>query len=67
MKVRNIKYAAHVVIDGITTNRCRLFCSEEAKNNWCNKEHGKHDWQNHDVTIEVYNFQNDKLIEIWHA
>lgn len=63
MKFENIKYSAFATTDG-RNFEARFFVTEKAKNNWCNKQYRK---QGEGVTVKVYDFKTDKLVETWHA
>lgn len=63
MWTKNIKYSAYAIVNGECIAQ-RFFCSEQAKDNWCNKQGRKY---GEDVTVEVRNFQTDAVIEHWHA
>lgn len=63
MKASNIKYSAFAKINNEILAH-RFFVTEQAKNNWCNKQYRVF---GEDVEVEVYDFNTDARIERWHA
>ena len=69
MKAKNIKYSVVALMDN-QIKAHRFFCSDEAKNKWCNKQYNVF---GEEVTVEVYDFNDhrdpldQKPIEVWHA
>lgn len=62
MKVINMKYSAFAMLNN-EIKAHRFFCSEDAKDNWCNKQYNRF---GEEVTVEVYDMSMN-LIETWHA
>lgn len=63
MKYSNAKYFAQAFLDGEIV-AVRVFVTEQAKNNWCNKQYNVF---GEDVTVEVRNYKTFALLETWHA
>ena len=63
MYSKNVKYSAFAMIENKVVGH-KFFVTENAKNNWCNKQYRVH---GEDVTVEVYDFNTHKRLEIWHA
>ena len=63
MKTANIKYTANAMLNG----KCvatRMFCTEQAKDNWCNKQYRRF---GEDVMVIVRNLKTDAVVECWQA
>ena len=75
MKISNIKYLANAILGG-KVKATRTFCSDAAKDNWCNRQYRRF---GEEVTVEVYRYSDfdkdfddfmanpPRAIETWHA
>lgn len=63
MKTENIKFSAFAILNNEIVAH-KHFVTEEAKNNWCNKQYRVH---GEDVVVEVYRPFTNIRLEVWGA